>query len=41
MIIDADLSVAHGEVMDAIDAIKLAGVTKFALASRKKEEPTP
>ncbi len=32
-IISADKSVPHGEVMKAIDMVKLAGVTKFALAS--------
>jgi biopolymer transport protein ExbD len=32
-IISADTTVPHGEVMKAIDIVKLAGVTKFALAS--------
>jgi len=32
-IISADTSVPHGDVMRAIDIVKLAGVTKFALKS--------
>jgi len=32
-IISADTTVPHGDVMKAIDMVKLAGVTKFALAS--------
>jgi biopolymer transport protein TolR len=32
-IISADKTVPHGDVMKAIDMVKLAGVTKFALAS--------
>lgn len=32
-IIAADVNVPHGDVMKAIDMVKLAGVTRFALAS--------
>ncbi len=32
-IISADTNVPHGDVMKAIDLVKLAGVTRFALAS--------
>jgi biopolymer transport protein ExbD len=38
-IITADKSVAHGEVMEVIDAIKVAGVKRFALASERKVVP--
>ncbi len=37
-IIAADAEVPHGEVMKAIDAVKRAKITKFALASKKPAE---
>ncbi len=37
-IIAADAEVTHGEVMKAIDAVKRAKITKFALASKKPPE---
>ena len=37
-IIAADAEVPHGEVMKAIDAVKRAKITKFALASKKPPE---
>jgi biopolymer transport protein ExbD len=38
-IISADKTVPHGEVMEAIDIVTLAGVTKFALATAPKAPP--
>ena len=35
-VISADISVPHGEVMEVIDMVTLAGITKFALASKPK-----
>jgi biopolymer transport protein TolR len=40
-IIEADTNVPHGDVMRAIDVVKLAGVTKFALSSRPLLEEAP
>lgn len=37
-VIAADTEVPHGEVMKAIDAIKRANITKFALASKRPSE---
>jgi biopolymer transport protein ExbD len=37
-VISADVSVPHGEVMKAIDLVKLAGITRFALASQPLAE---
>ena len=37
-VIDADEGVPYGAVMEVIDSIKLAGVSKFALASKRKKE---
>ena len=37
-IIAADAEVPHGEVMKAIDSVKRAKITKFALASKKPTE---
>ena len=37
-IIAADAEVPHGEVMKAIDSVKRAKITKFALASKKPPE---
>jgi biopolymer transport protein TolR len=37
-IIAADAEVPHGEVMKAIDSVKRADITKFALASKKPEK---
>ena len=37
-IIAADAEVQHGEVMKAIDSVKRAHITKFALASKKPPE---
>ncbi|HLU68017.1 MAG TPA: biopolymer transporter ExbD, partial [Kofleriaceae bacterium] len=37
-VIAADAAVPHGEVMQAIDAVKRAGIQKFALASKKPPE---
>jgi biopolymer transport protein ExbD len=37
-VIAADAAVSHGQVMQAIDAVKRAGIQKFALASRKPED---
>jgi biopolymer transport protein ExbD len=37
-VISADISVPHGEVMQAIDLVTLAGITKFALASKPKAD---
>lgn len=37
-IIAADAEVPHGEVMKAIDSVKRAHITKFALASKKPEQ---
>jgi biopolymer transport protein ExbD len=36
-IIAADVEVPHGEVMKAIDSVKRAKITKFALASKRPE----
>lgn len=40
-IISADKGVPHGDVMTVIDFVKLAGVTKFALASDPLSETPP
>ena len=40
-IIQADRAVPHGQVMEAIDIVTLAGVTRFALASNRKETAQP
>jgi biopolymer transport protein ExbD len=37
-IIAADVEVPHGEVMKAIDSVKRAKITKFALASKRPAE---
>ena len=44
-VIAADINVPHGDVMRAIDMVKVAGVTRFALGSdplpARAEEPAP
>jgi len=41
-LITADIRVPHGDVMALLDAVKLAGVHRFAFASqRKRPEPPP
>ena len=37
-VIAADKTVPHGEVMNLIDTIKLAGITKFALLTSPKKQ---
>jgi biopolymer transport protein ExbD len=37
-VIQADVAVPHGEVMQVIDVVKLAGVRRFALASQPLDE---
>jgi biopolymer transport protein ExbD len=37
-VLPADAEVPHGEVMKAIDSVKRADITKFALASKKPEK---
>ena len=40
-VISADQSVPHGDVMEVIDMVKVAGVRKFALATDPKPEGAP
>jgi biopolymer transport protein ExbD len=40
-ILTADRNVPHGEVMEVIDVLKVAGVDRFALTSRAKTEAAP
>lgn len=37
VILNADAEVSHGTVVGLIDEVKLAGVTKFAIAAKPKE----
>jgi len=37
-VISADIGVPHGDVMQVIDLVTLAGITKFALASKPKAD---
>src|SRR5690606_19218825 len=40
-VIDADQAVPYGRVMEVIDMVKAAGITKFALSTAPKKKPTP
>ncbi len=38
VIINADAEVNHGRIMEVMDTVKLAGVTKLAIATKPKEK---
>ncbi len=39
VIINADEEVMHGRVVEVMDEIKLAGITKLAIATKEKQRP--